>query len=244
MIGVQLYPFERTRIEQDLPSVLRALRDIGFAAVEGYPDHFENYRADLEALGMRYAAAHIVPSALEEPEPLIAYLQAIGGADVCCSGLLKGAGRSVAAFADTATFLNEQGRILKAAGIALHYHNHEFEFQPLQGRTTGMDVLLRDLDFDAVDLCLDVGWLWRAGTDPAAFLAAHAARISYVHLRDFQGAVSVPLGQGEMNLAAVMASVAQLPDVRWLIVEHDPGAGCPLKELEISRRFLRDRFSL
>ena len=66
-------------------------------------------------------------------------------------------------------------------GIAFHYHNHDYEFDDLGGGTTAMDLLLDGLDNDAVDLCLDVGWVYVAGEDPGAFLAAHSARTGYLH---------------------------------------------------------------
>ena len=244
MIGVQLYAFQRTVIDDDLVSVLTELRAMGYDAIEGYPGHMTNYRKTLDALGMQFAASHTTPTDLQQTAPFIEYLNVMGSADVCCSGPIGWNDRSYDNFRATCEFLNARGRILKDAGIALHYHNHEFEFLPVRDGMTAMDVLLRELDFEVVDLCADVGWIWRAGLDPSDFLRKHAAKITYVHLRDFAGADSVPLGKGQVDLAAVMAAVRVLPRLRWLVVEHDPVSKTPAEDLAQSRHFLRDRFNL
>ena len=243
-LAVQLYAFPKEVIETHLVTVLTELKAIGYDAVEGLPGHFLDYRADLNRLEMRFAAPHLTPPALNEPARLIDYVGKMGGVDVCCSGPIDWNGRRYDDFCATCDFLNARGRVLRDSGIHLHYHNHEFEFLPTRGETTGMDILLRNLDVEAVDLCFDVGWAWRAGVDPGAFLRAHGLKITYVHLRDFAGVDSVPLGKGALDLAAVMASVRKLPALRWLVVEQDPVSPRPAEDLETSRRYLRDMASV
>lgn len=243
-LAVQLYAFSKEVIETDLPRVLAELKAVGYDAVEGFPGPFRDYRAELDRLGMRFAAPHVSPAALAEPARLLDYLKTMGSVDVCSSGPIDWNGRSYDDFCATCEFLNSRGRMLRAAGIHLHYHNHEFEFLPVRGSMTAMDLLLQNLDAGAVDLCFDAGWAWRAGVDPAAFLRAHGARVSYVHLRDFAGTVSVALGQGGLALPEVMAAARELPALRWLVVEQDPVSAQPVRDLATSRRYLRETAGL
>jgi sugar phosphate isomerase/epimerase len=243
-LGVQLYAFARETLDTSLESILEALSEMGFEAVEGAPGHEVVYRDRLDALGMHYIAPHVATSKLERMEEIVAYLQRMRAVDVCCSGLIESEKRTLENYARTCEYLNQKGKDLKNAGIHLHYHNHSFEFEAIDERRSGIDVLLVGLDFEAVDLCTDVGWIWRAGVDPADFLAEHASRIGYVHLRDFAGETSVALGEGDIDLCSIMGSVTRLPSLRWLVVEHDPVSADPLLALRVSRDYLRRQFAV
>lgn len=84
-------------------------------------------------------------------------------------------------------------RYLREHGVRLYYHNHDFEFDRVDGVLTGMDLLCVGLDPDAIELCVDAGWVWWAGVDPAESLRSQRERIGLVHLRDFAGPKSLPL---------------------------------------------------
>jgi sugar phosphate isomerase/epimerase len=181
-----------------------------------------------------------VHAELDDVSGIIEYSQAMGGQDVCSSGLLQWNERSAADYRASASVLNERGRQLREADIHLHYHNHDFEFEAVDGSTSGMDILLHELDFDVVDLCLDVGWVWRAGLDPVQWMQQHRDKIGYLHLRDFAGEESVALGQGSMDLKPIVTTIDALPNVRWIVVEQDPTSPDPLRSMGESRAYLRE----
>lgn len=244
-IGVQLYAFPRPQVLAHLEPILDHLAASGYRAIEGLPKHDVVYRQELDSRGLRYAATHCNLKRLEELPALIDYLGQMGGADICSSAPLNGRQAGPDDYRRTAEYLNEQGRTLRDAGIWLHYHNHEFEFVPLEGDgRTGMEILLEGIDTSAVDLCFDAGWPWQEGTDPAAFLREQAAAIRYVHLRDFQGEDWAPLGRGELDLPAIIEAALALPELRWLVVEHDPSDDDPGRDLAISRDYLREQAAL
>ncbi len=83
------------------------------------------------------------------------------------------------------------------------------------------NVLEQAADFDAVlaavadprvGLCVDTGHFHSASVDTLAFIRRHATRLYNVHLKDHRGTVSVGIGRGEVDLAAV---VAVLREVRY-----------------------------
>ena len=244
-IGAQLYIFqEKFDLERSLDVILEGLAQAGYGAVEGSPGQETDYRQELDRLGLRYIAPHVNPSKLKDLGAIAAYLRVMGGKDICSSGLLEWNRRAADDYRAAIRFLNEAGRQLRAQGIHLHYHNHEFEFERVEGDRTGMDLLLEGLDADATDLGLDVGWVWRAGLDTARFLREHRERIGYIHLRDFRGAESVPIGQGEMELAPIMDALHELPHLRWVVVEQDPTAPDPMQAMRDSRNYLKIHFGL
>jgi len=241
-IGAQLYIFSGLPAP-DLDSLFAGLAGAGYAYVEGYPLAAPYDREMLDRHGLSYRATHAGPRALEPLEPAMQTLTALGGTDFCASGPLDWRRRTADDFRDLIPFLNEKGNALRRRGIRLHYHNHDFEFERLDGEATGMDLLLDGLDPRAVTLCVDTGWVWRMGFDPAEFLHQHRDRVGFVHLRDFQGLQSVPLGQGDMDLQPVLDVLLTLPDLRGVVVEQDPSPD-PLGDMIQSRDYLRRTFAL
>lgn len=125
--------------------------------------------------------------------------------------------------------------------IAVHYHNHVGTYVE-----TPDDVrrLVPLLDERGVDLCFDTGHFAYGGGAPAAFVAAHAARIGYLHLKDVDGqvlqeaklqrwsflkalrhVVFAPLGDGIANVPAIVASLRKNDYAGWIVVEQDTCAG-------------------
>jgi len=104
---------------------------------------------------------------------------------------------------------------------------------------TARDVA-RVLAGSAIGLCLDTGHLLIGGTDPVALAAEHAGRIRHTHLKDVDavwagrvqsGEVSYsdavrhgmyrPLGQGDVDIAAIVGSLEGAGYDGWYVLEQD-----------------------
>ncbi len=241
-IGAQLYIFQKAFDLEDraaLRNVLQGLATAGYAEIEGFLGAKNDYRDLLAEYNLRYAGAHCVLSELEDVQSAADYVKRMDGSDICCSGLIQWHERSADDYRAAIELLNAKGRVLRSQGIYLHYHNHDFEFERVDGDQTGMDLLLAGLDSGAVNLCLDTGWVWRAGLDPAAFLHSHREKIGVVHLRDFKGDDSVPLGAGDMDIKPILDALPPLPNLRRVIVEQDPTETNSMDCMTQSRGYLR-----
>ena len=127
-------------------------------------------------------------------------------------------------------------RRVAAAEFPLGYHNHGHELEPLADGTVTLDVLA---EVDGLELELDLGWLWVAGSDPVARLAKHAGRIPLVHVKDFADRqTSVPVGDGVVGYDRIVPA-ARAAGVEWLIVEQEEHAGDPLDATARSAEALR-----
>ncbi|HOF87959.1 MAG TPA: sugar phosphate isomerase/epimerase [Armatimonadota bacterium] len=242
-VGAQLLVFgAKYNLNTDTDLILDCVARAGYAGVEGAAKDHARYRRQLDERGLRFGATHTGVGALRDVTPLVQMLETLGGADVNISGLLTWEGRTLEDYRGAIAIMNEAGRRLRDAGIHLHYHNHDFEFEKVDGEKTGMDLLLDGLDFDAVDLCVDVAWVLRGGADPATFLRAHRDSIGFLHFKDHDGEQWSELGRGQVDYAGVMAVLPELTGARWVMIEQDSTRMDPCDSAAISRAYLRETF--
>lgn len=145
--------------------------------------------------------------------------------------------------------LNEAGEKCKAAGVALCYHNHSFEFQPME-RSSPFDVLYKETDPDLLNFELDVFWVSVAGFDPASFIREHKRRIKLLHLKDKKKdapqtyrAISMPkdsflpVGSGVLDFKEILKAASEAK-VAHAFVEQDESAD-PVAGIRQSIRYLK-----
>ncbi|MBF6214463.1 TIM barrel protein [Nocardia puris] len=104
-------------------------------------------------------------------------------------------------------------------------------------RDNEVERFLADSD---LDLCLDTGHLLIGGTDPVTLAARHPDRIGHVHLKDVRAALAeevragraeysaavrdglyVPLGDGDVDIAALIRHVHDAGYRGWYVLEQD-----------------------
>lgn len=128
-----------------------------------------------------------------------------------------------------ADFLNARGKALKAHGIKVGYHNHNFEFAPVAG-TTGLEILLKGTDPSLVTFEMDVGWVAAAGRDPLELFAHHKGRFTMVHVKDILASTKpnfdlrqdpTEIGSGILNWKKLLPA-AYASGVRAFYLEQEP----------------------
>ena len=231
-------------VDENLPRIASAMAEMGYDGYECFAKSMEVLRRADTRPPLACSGLHLCALELEDLDRLRANLDYAGTRNICLSGLLAWDERSAADYRAAAQRYNEVGRNLRAEGIHVCYHNHDFEFKVVDGQQTGMQLLLAELDPAGVELCVDTGWISYAGHDAVPFLREQAARIRILHLRDFAGRNSVELGQGDLDLGTVVGQITSLPALEWLVVEQDPGPVDPLASMKVSRDYLRSEFGL
>jgi inosose dehydratase len=121
----------------------------------------------------------------------------------------------------------------------------------------------RVLGGSSIGLCLDTGHLLIGGGDPVAVARSHPERVAHVHLKDVRSSVAdrvrsgelsyaegvrdglyVPLGQGDVDIAAIVGALEDTGYAGWYVLEQDtildgdPGDAGPLDDVEASLDFL------
>jgi inosose dehydratase len=132
--------------------------------------------------------------------------------------------------------LNEISKAVDGLGITAALHQH-----------TGTCIETRDEVYsvlDAVDTRYvkfgpDVGQLAKSGSDPVKVVKDFLPLIRHVHLKDWNGgpnwAEYCPLGQGKVDVPAVLALLEQSPEMKIVMVELDASRNPPIPPLETAR---------
>lgn len=160
----------------------------------------------LRALGVRYLVVN--------PEP-IAWGQPLDKDD--------------AALRRQAAHLEQLGRELAAAGVALAYHTHAPEMR--QGARE-FHAMLALTDPAYVGLCLDTHWIYRGCGDSQialeTILALYGQRIRAVHLRQsHRGIWTETLGPGDIDPTPVVATLRRHGFAGPLTLEQAAETGTP-----------------
>lgn len=121
--------------------------------------------------------------------------------------------------------LGEIAKKVRAKGMRLAYHNHDFELADFGGKT-GLELMFEGAG-PQLEAELDLAWIARAGRDPAAMLGTFRGRVYAVHAKDNappgqaadEGGFAA-LGKGVLNWDAILPAAANA-GVRWYIIEHD-----------------------
>ena len=119
---------------------------------------------------------------------------------------------------------NRAAERAKTKGLQFAYHNHDFEFNRVEG-IVPFDLLLAETDPALVQYEMDVYWVTRAGSDPLAYVRNHPTRFSMLHIKDSAGAPEhrmVDVGAGSIDFAQILRlDASQRGAVRHVFVEHD-----------------------
>ena len=223
--GIQLYTL-RSLMAQDLDATLGAVAEIGYREVE-FAGYFgrtpTDIRRRLAATGLSAPSTH-VDFPLEGPgwQRTMDDALAAGHQSIILAWLPPERRAPLDAWHRMADVLNQAGEAARRQGLEMGYHNHDFEFQTLDGRLP-YDLLLERTDPALVTFELDLYWISRAGHDPLAYFRKARGRFRQVHVKDMAagtGRDMVDPGAGILDFPTLLAAAADA-GVRHYFVEHD-----------------------
>ncbi|GAA4345186.1 sugar phosphate isomerase/epimerase family protein [Microbacterium rhizosphaerae] len=138
------------------------------------------------------------------------------------------------AWARLAANAERAAALVRASGFEPTFHHHAGTFVESPEE---IDRFLANVD---IDLTLDTGHLFIAGGDPVDFVRRWGSRINHLHLKDvdlgelrrvlnagggmpevWSSGAFVAFGKGDIDLAGVMAAVADQGYDGWIVVEQD-----------------------
>ena len=240
-IGLQLYTV-RSLMAEDVAGTLGAVAAIGYSEVEfaGYFGHgAAQLREWLDAAGLSAPAAHVGMQDLAGAglEAAVEAAHVIGHRWLVLPSMPNDM-RTNDGYRELAEMLNTAGATAAEADLRVAYHNHAFEFDPLnEDGANGYALLLEHLDPTLVDLEIDLHWSAVGGADSGALLTQHPGRFALCHVKDLTAdGRMADVGAGEIDWAGLFAH-SETAGLRHYFVEHDQ-PGDPLASVEASYRYL------
>ena len=250
-MAIQLYTLrDYTQTAEDFDATLARLsklgvQDVQISAVGDIPADVQ--RDILQKNDMRVCVTHkSFDWMLSAPLDAVEHHRTIG-CDAIGIGAAPGEARgSIAAVRDFIEKAQQIGKVFRENGMRFHYHNHSFEFDPLDNSDTCMmDLLLEETDPDLFHFIPDVAWLHYAGKDPVEYLQKMRGRVKVVHFKNYvldaEGKHHfVSLGQGLVDLKACYDAVCEL-GIPYIAYEQDCDwtDGDPFKSVDESWAFLQ-----
>jgi sugar phosphate isomerase/epimerase len=257
-VGLQLYTV-REQMKTDFEGTIGKVASTGYKEVEfaGYFDHSpKDVRALIDKDGLASPSTHIAYDIIENkwPETLEA-AHTIGHQYIVCPWLDEKQ-RNADGWKRAAELFSKAGEASQKAGIQFCYHNHSFEFSPVEGLggKLAYDYLLEQTDPKLVKMEMDLCWISVAQKDPVAYFNKYPGRFPMVHVKDYvndpnstssyagaTGSVSfkgrlADVGQGQIDWKKIFAN-SEKAGIKHYFVENDD-AKEPFEDIKISYDYL------
>jgi sugar phosphate isomerase/epimerase len=236
-VGVQLYSV-RDLMKDDFDGTIAKVAKIGYKEVEfaGYFGHTgQQVRAVCDKNGLSPVSTHVQYDELDDKFPsVVETSKTIGLKYIVCPWIPEELRKSPDIWKQAAEKFNRCGEQSKKAGMQFTYHNHWFEFLPVEGKLP-YDSLLKDCDANLVKMELDLCWITAAGGDPVKYFNAYPGRFPLVHVKDLKtlphitagGAQNygdtvdlTEVGSGLIDWKKLLAQ-SEKAGIKHYIVEHD-----------------------
>lgn len=241
--GLALYTI-RDAMSKDPAAALAEAASIGFDWVEA-ADHRDmkfyglapkEFGKLVKKTGMVPLSSHsqILP---ENHEQMIDDAAEAGMKYIMLPSLPRDWSNTLDGYQRSADFFNKAGEKCRKAGITFGFHNHQIEFQEINGRVP-YDVLLENTDPKLVTFELDLAWITAAGKDPVAYFRKYPGRFEVWHMKDLSPEKQdATLGEGIIDFKPIMAEEKTAGMKYWFLEQDNCRTHTPMESIAISRSY-------
>ena len=262
-IGVQLYTV-RDAMAKDFDGSLAKVAAAGYKQVELAGFSFDNgevryfgktpqeLRAALDHHGLVAPSTHVNYKFLA-PETFPKILEAskvLGHQYIVNPWIEEEVRKQPDGWKSVTETFNHVGEECKKAGFQFAYHNHWFEFLPVDG-VLPYDLILRQCDPKLVKMELDLCWITAAGADPVKYFNLYPGRFPLVHVKDLKKIPPISTGGAQnfgdtVDLTEVGSGIidwkrifaqSDKAGIKLYIVEHDHPTA-PFDSIKTSYEYL------
>jgi sugar phosphate isomerase/epimerase len=183
-------------------AILKDLAEMGYTSVEAanyqdgkfYGRTPKQFKADVESVGMTVLSSHCSRTLSEEELATGDYSKSLQWWDKCIADH-KAAGmrylvmpwmnvpKTLKDLATYCAYYDEIGRRCKEQGILFGYHNHNHEFQKVEGQVM-YDYMLEHTNPAYVFFQMDVYWVVRGAASPVDYFDKYPGRFKMLHIKD------------------------------------------------------------
>ena len=245
-VGVQLYSV-RKEMMADAIGTLTRLGNIGYQEIESAQSEKGNYyglapkeiKKILKDQGMTLRSGHTHID--KNWQKSIDEASEAGQEYIICS-VLPFPGQTVANYQKSADMFSQAGEQCKKSGLLFGYHNHESEFETVDGQVL-YDVLLNRVQPGLVHMEMDLGWVIAAGKNPLVYFEKYPGRFPLWHLKDMDVAEkkSVEFGKGSVDIIGLLNHSRQA-GLKYYFVEQEEYAVNAFESLEYDYNWLAEHW--
>lgn len=236
-IGVQLYSIRDVignpeAYARNHEEAFKALAQMGYTSVEAacysdgklYGVDPEQYKADLEAAGLKSLSTHIGRNLSDEElasgdftesmkwwDQAIAAHKAAGCTYVVCPSFAVP--QTLAGLKTYCDYFNAIGAKCKENGMLFGYHNHSHEFNKVEDKVI-YDFMLENTNPESVFFEMDVYWAVMGHAAPVEYFKKYPGRFTMLHIKDYR-----ELGESGMVGFDAIFNNAGLAGMKDFIVE-------------------------
>lgn len=203
-VCIQLYSVrDLLKSDADLEPVLKQLAEMGYNSVEAanYNDgkFYDMAPADFKALvekyGMSVLSSHTTRALTDEELAKGDLTEALAWWDKCIADH-KAAGmkyivtpwmsvpKTIKDLQTYCDYYNEVGKRCRETGLKYGYHNHNHEFQKVEGKEVMLDYMLQHTNPENVFFQMDVYWVVRGQSSPVDYFTKYPGRFTMLHIKD------------------------------------------------------------
>ena len=218
-IGTQTYPI-RDALGKDFPGTLKQIAAMGYQTIEmcsppGYKEGFgalagisaAEMKKTIQTAGLRCESCHYQFREMKENlDERIAFAKELGLKQMILSTFGLPGNAKMADWAKAAGDLNRIGEKIAKAGLQAGFHNHDFEFQKIDGELI-YDRLMTEFDPRLVKMQFQVAVI-RLGYEAATFMKKYPGRFLSMHLADWSAETKeqAAVGSGSVDWKALFAA--------------------------------------
>jgi sugar phosphate isomerase/epimerase len=232
-------------------ALLKDLAKMGYTAVEAanyndgkfYGRTPQQFKADVESAGMKVLSSHCSHALSDEELATGDLTPSLQWWDKCIADH-KAAGmeyivnpwmnvpKTLKDLATYCTYYNEIGKRCKAQGILFGYHNHNHEFQKVEGQVM-YDYMLEHTNPAYVFFQMDVYWVVRGAASPVDYFNKYPGRFKMLHIKDNR-----EIGQSGMVGFDAIFKNAATAGVRHIVAEIEHYSMPVLESVKVSLEYL------
>jgi sugar phosphate isomerase/epimerase len=255
--GLQLYTL-REALEKDFKGTIEKAAKIGYKNLEffNYSDgkYFGNsvreVKSILDELGLKAKSSHVltgwsmpenVGTMTNDWERTVADAAELGQSHIACAYLFDTERKKLDDYKKLSDLLNSCGETAKEYGVQMAYHNHDFEFQAMNGKIP-YDLLLSECDVELVKFELDLYWTARAGVDPVEYFRQNEGRFPLWHVKDMGAGEEQffsAVGEGVIDWQNIFNHASTAGLKQFFVEQDQTKSGKPFEEIAKSYKYLK-----
>ena len=241
--GVQLYTFRKEMLA-DARGTLIKIAALGIKQIEsagsdkGYyyglsPKEMKQACADS---GMTLRSGHIH---LDDKWHQTMNDAAESGQEYLICSTMPTNAQTIDNYKRVADTFNKAGEDCKKLNIKFGYHNHNYEFETVNGQVL-YDVLLENTDEHLVHMELDLGWVVATGKDPLNYFRKYKGRFPLWHLKDMDltKKQSTEFGKGGLDIVQLLKNSKEA-GMKYFFVEQEEYASTPFESMQLNMDYLK-----